>query len=98
MIKKKHLPHFMLRMCSYNIGIESVDLQNTLVDEQNNDLLMRNPQSRLTIFKLFPEVNVISSQTRGRGHGHGRGRNFCYHETHFTNHSNSHKRKTSWNH
>ena len=70
----------MLRMCSYNSSIESVDLQNTLVAEQNNDLLMRNPQSRLTRFKLFPEVNVISSKTRGRGrgrgHGHCRGRNF----------------------
>ena len=48
--------------------------------KQNNELLMRNHQSRPTGSKSLPEVNVISSQTYGRGRGHGhshdRGRNF----------------------
>ena len=45
-----------------------------LVAEQNNELLMRNHHSRPTGSKPFPEVNAISSQTRGRGRGRGRGR------------------------
>ncbi|WJZ90041.1 hypothetical protein VitviT2T_009217 [Vitis vinifera] len=44
-----------------------------LVAEQNNELLMRNHQSRPTGSEPFPEVNAISSQTRGRGRGRGRG-------------------------
>ncbi|RVW79791.1 Retrovirus-related Pol polyprotein from transposon TNT 1-94 [Vitis vinifera] len=36
------------------------------VAEQNNELLMRNHQSRPTGSEPFPEVNAISSQTRGR--------------------------------
>ena len=44
-----------------------------LVAEQNNELLMKNYQSRLTGSEPFPEVNVISSQTHGRGHGRSRG-------------------------
>ena len=43
-----------------------------LVAEQNNELLMRNHQSRPTGSEPFPEVNAISSQTRGRGRGRGR--------------------------
>ena len=38
-----------------------------LVVEQNNELLMRNHQSRPTGSEPFPEVNAISSQIRGRG-------------------------------
>ena len=43
-----------------------------VVTEHNNELLMRNHQSRPTGSKIFPEVNVISSQTRGRDRGHRR--------------------------
>ena len=42
------------------------------VAEQNNELLMRNYQSHPTGSEPFPEVNAISSQTRGRRHGRGR--------------------------
>ena len=60
---------------------------------------MRNHHSRPTGSKQFPEVNVISSQTRGRGQrrgrDRGRGRNFRYHDS---NYSNSQKMKTLWNH
>ena len=66
--------------------------------KQNNEFLIRNHQSNPTGSESFTEVNVISSQTHGRRRGHGRGRNFQYHETHGSNHSNSQKMKTSWNH
>ncbi|CAN6696923.1 unnamed protein product [Malus baccata var. baccata] len=53
------------------------------VAEQNNELLMKNHQSRLTGSALFPEVNVVSLERnttssdgnnykRGRGHKQGR--------------------------
>ncbi|XP_051118109.1 uncharacterized protein LOC127242571 [Andrographis paniculata] len=43
--------------------------------EQNNELLMKNHQSRPTGSSPFPEANVIfSEQGRGRGKGRGRGR------------------------
>lgn len=45
-----------------------------LVAEQNNELLMKNHQSRPTGSAPFPEVNVTSSYGRGRGRGHYRGR------------------------
>ena len=45
-----------------------------LVAEQNNELLMKNHQSRPTESEAFPEVNAISSQNYGRGRGRGRGR------------------------
>ena len=38
-----------------------------LVAKQNNELLMRNHQSRPTRFEPFPEVNAILSQTRRHG-------------------------------
>ena len=77
-----------------------------LVAEKNNEFLMRNHQLCPIGSEPFLEVNVISSQTYGRergrgcgrGRGHGRGRNFRYHGTHGSNHSNSQKMKTSWNH
>ena len=60
---------------------------------------MKNHQSRPTGFKPFPEVNAISSQTRGhgqeRGRGRGRGRNPQYHGSHS---NNSHKMKASLHH
>ena len=48
-----------------------------LVADKNNELLMRNHQSRPTGSEPFLEVNAISSQTcgRGRGCGHDHGRN-----------------------
>ncbi|XP_068331573.1 uncharacterized protein [Pyrus communis] len=54
-----------------------------LVAEQNNELLMKNHQSRPTGFASFPKVNVISLEVNAtsyggnnhkRGHGHMRGR------------------------
>ena len=94
----------MPQMCSYNNSIECGFKKYTelisclLVDGKNNELLMRNHQSCPTGSEPFLEVNVISSQTRGHGRERGRGRNFQYHGTHGSNHSNSQKRKTSWNH
>ena len=71
------------------------ELSCLLVAEQNNELLMKNHQSRPTGTEPFPEVNVISSQTKGRGRSHGwgrgqgrgrgRGRNSRYHGTHDNN-------------
>ena len=61
-----------------------------LVIEQNNELLMKNYQSRPTRSELFPEVNVISFQTHGCGRGRGRGQN----SRHYNNHPfNPFKRK-----
>ena len=74
--------------------------------EQNNELLMKNHQSRPNLTEPFPEVNAISSQTngrershgrgRGQGCGRGRGRNSRYHETHGNNYT--HKGKTLMHH
>ena len=74
--------------------------------ENNNELLMKNHQSRLSGIEPFPEVNAISSQTNGRGRSHGRGRsrgrgrgcgrNSRYHGTHGNN--STHKGKTSMHH
>ena len=52
---------------------------------------MRNHMSRPTGFEPFPEVNAISTQTRGhgQGHGRGRGRNPRYHGYYNNNSSNS---------
>ena len=73
-----------------------------LVAKQNNELLMKNHQSRPIGTEPFPKVNVISSQTngrgrrRGRGRCPGRGRNSRYHGTHGNN--STHKGKTSMHH
>ncbi|PIN03201.1 hypothetical protein CDL12_24279 [Handroanthus impetiginosus] len=47
-----------------------------LVAEQNNELLMKNHESRPTGSSPFPEANAtnFSNSGRGRGHSHGRGR------------------------
>ena len=64
-----------------------------LVVEQNNELLMKNHQSRPTGFEQFPEVNTISFQTCRRGQkrerGHGHGINPRYHGSYDNNSSNS---------
>ena len=62
-----------------------------LVAEQNNELLMKNHQSRPTGSEAFPEVNAISSQNyeRRRGCGRGRGRN----SRQYNNSSSYQKRK-----
>ena len=64
-----------------------------------NELLMRNHQSRPTRSESFPEVNAMSSQTRGCGRGwgrgHGHGRNPWYHGSY---NNNSQKRKASLHH
>ncbi|XP_059658412.1 uncharacterized protein LOC132304698 [Cornus florida] len=44
-----------------------------LVAEQNNELLLRNHQSRLTGLTLIPETYVASSHGRGCGRGRGCG-------------------------
>ncbi|XP_059664119.1 uncharacterized protein LOC132309876 [Cornus florida] len=44
-----------------------------LVAEQNNELLLRNHQSRPTGSTPIPETYVASSSGRGRGRGRGRG-------------------------
>ena len=56
-----------------------------LVAEQNNELSMKNNQSRPIGTEPFPKVNAISSQTNERGRSHGRGRNSRYHGTHGDN-------------
>ncbi|GKE58158.1 retrovirus-related pol polyprotein from transposon TNT 1-94, partial [Tanacetum coccineum] len=49
-----------------------------LVAEQNNELLMKNHQSRPTGSLAYPEVNAIKNDTksfmRGQGQSHGKGR------------------------
>ena len=64
--------------------------------KQNNELLMKNHESRPTRTEPFPEVNAIASQTNGRGRSHDRGRNSQYHGTHGNN--STHKGKTSMHH
>ena len=55
------------RKCRFTKYFELISC--LLVAEQNNELLMRNHQSRPTESEPFLEVNAISSQTRGRGRG-----------------------------
>ena len=63
-----------------------------LVAEQNNELLMKNHQSRPTGSRPFPEVNVILSHNRK--HEHGRSRGHGKNSRHYNNHpSNPLKRK-----
>ena len=69
-----------------------------LVAEQNNELLMKNHQSRSTGSKAFPEVNAISSQNYGRGRGRGRGRSRGRNSRQYNNSSSHQKRKASFHH
>ena len=73
-----------------------------LVVEQNNELLMKNHESRLTEIIPFPEMNVVNFNNRGRRHDRGRGRNNYYFCGGRSNHpnfkrttqNNDHKEKT----
>ena len=67
-----------------------------LVAELNNELLMKNHQSRPTRSEAFLEVNAISSQNHGRGQGRGRsrGRN----SRQYNNYSSYQKRKAPFHH
>jgi hypothetical protein len=49
------------------------------VVEQNNELFMKNHQSRLTESQPFPEVNAIFSGDNGNGRGE-RHENSCIHD------------------
>ena len=69
-----------------------------LVAEQNNELLMKNHQSRPTGSEAFPEVNAISSQNYGRGRGRGRGRSRGRNSRQYNNSSSYQKRKASFHH
>ena len=69
-----------------------------LVAEQNNELLMKNHQSRPTGSEAFPEVNAISSQNYGRGRGRGRGRSRGRNSRQYNNSSSYQKRKTPFHH
>ena len=64
-----------------------------LAAEQNNELLMKNHQSRPTGSEAFPEVNAISSQNYGRGRGRGRGRSRGRNSRQYNNSSSYQKRK-----
>ncbi|KAJ8750935.1 hypothetical protein K2173_016116 [Erythroxylum novogranatense] len=70
-----------------------------LVAEQNNELLMKNHQSRPTGSTPFPEVNAAFSHGRGRGRGgrrgRGRGRNNWTHGNHSSNFENRGIKKKS---
>ena len=89
---RKHLLHFMPRICSSCNNIEckftkySELISCLLVDEQNNELLQKNRQSRPTVSTPFPEANGTSfdkhtgNYVHGRGRGHGHGRNNQYRE------------------
>ena len=69
-----------------------------LVAEQNNELLMKNHQSRLTGSEAFPKVNAISSQNYGRGRGRGCGRSRGRNSRQYNNSSSSQKRKAPFHH
>ena len=69
-----------------------------LVVEQNNELLMKNHQSRPTGSEAFPEVNAISSQNYGRGRGRGRGRSQGRNSRQYNNFSSYQKRKALFHH
>ena len=69
-----------------------------LVSEQNNELLMKNHQSRPTGSEAFPEVNAISSQNYGRGQGRGRGRSRGRNSRQYDNSSSYQKRKAQFHH
>lgn len=61
-----------------------------LVAEQNNELLMKNHESRPTGTTPFPEVNAVNFNNRGRcrGRDRGRGRNSYYFRGGHSNHPN----------
>ena len=69
-----------------------------LVAEKNNELLMKNHQSRPTGSEAFPEVNAISSQNYERGRGRGRCRSRGRNSRQYNNSSSYHKRKAPFHH
>ena len=69
-----------------------------LVAEQNNELLMKNHQSRPTGSEAFLEVNAISSQNYGHGRGRGRGRSRGRNSRQYHNSSSYQKRKAPFHH
>ena len=69
-----------------------------LVAEQNNELRMKNHQSRPTGSEAFPEVNAISSQNYGRGRERGRGRSRGRNSRQYNNSSSYQKRKALFHH
>ena len=69
-----------------------------LVAEQNNELLMKNHQSRPIGSETFPEVNAISSQNYGRGRGRGRGQSRERNSRQYNNSSSYQKRKALFHH
>ena len=69
-----------------------------LVAEQNNELLMKNHQSRPTRSEAFPEVNAILSQNHGRGRGRGCGQSRGRNSRQYNNYSSYQKRKASFHH
>ena len=72
------------RECKFTKYFELISC--LLVDEQNNELLQKNRQSRPTVSTPFPEANGTSfdkhtgNYVHGRGRGHGHGRNNQYRE------------------
>ena len=68
-----------------------------LVAEKNNELLMKNHQSRPTGSVAFPEANATNysryknynSHRRGRGIGHGRGRGQFFGRGHGNKYNNT---------
>ncbi|XP_020266651.1 uncharacterized protein LOC109842155 [Asparagus officinalis] len=70
----------MSRICFCNSNIErgfkkySELISCLLLAEQNNELLLKNHESRPTGASPFPEANATQSQNHGRGCGHGCGR------------------------
>ncbi|PIN21871.1 hypothetical protein CDL12_05421 [Handroanthus impetiginosus] len=61
-----------------------------MLSEQNNELLMKNYESRPTGSSPFPEANAtnFSNSGHGRGHSHGRGRNHGRYN--YRNYDNAH--------
>jgi hypothetical protein len=75
-----------------------------LVAEQNNELLMKNHNSRPTGSTPFPEANVVTSNEfepnqqhfRGRGRGQGYGRDRGHHNEHRSNFKNKAHNHLKW--
>ena len=79
------------RLGSYSRFEKYFDLISyLLVAEQNNELLLKNHQSRPNGFASIPEVNVASSNGRGRSCGHGQ-KNYQSREGHI-NTTKNHKK------
>ena len=87
----------MSRICSCSSNIEKKGFKKYseliscfLVAEQNNELLMKNHDSRLTGTTSFPEVNAVFSNNNGRGRGRGRSHNCGKGRSNYTFCGNTH--------